>query len=770
MSAELMQTSLPSVQHFPKKVLTLLVLIVLWCVFLWSAFGADRSFSLYMDNEFFIGAVLSSMSATLSNGEWPLRMDTILGGVPLYNFSQLSPFYPLYLSALPIYNSPLDVIHTLHWISLAHILIYEINMYIFLRVIGVSRLAALTGAALVAFSANSFGYASWMNIVAPYSWFPLYLAGLVGILKCPRSMLYSGMALGGIVLLTLASPAQPLIHAIFVSLVFIYAYWRHQSRIGETRQVLYALGCILAVGALALLLVAPVLLPAALEFKNMIRWIGPFPAVMGNARIPFEAFQFDQLAIADLGGVFFKFKGAAVGNQFCGVLAIALASVAVVSRPRSWIVIALAFIALYSLISSTGSNLGLAYINYVIPLLNKIREPSRFLVLLQFSIGVLAAFGIDELRKTVSRIDGQIDTKRQLMTLVMTAVIAVVVLLSLRDRIVSSVPPFVSVAILLTLTLMTWIAARSKLRSGPTMIAAVWGGAALTLLAIEVPWIPPSVSGSQYLTSGALALDKAIERVSARDPNHEYRVVFDGKIDKQLAAMLASYRGVRTFNAYFNPAPRRQFEELYFHGPRADNYFRILGAKYLICSECAADSLNGYKHLESMAGYEIYETEDVLPHSYIVQRLNGEFQDLADFVTKAASVDLRSLLLFVQPNVVVGLDEKTDAAVNPCIKSEDIRTANRARFVVQCQSSGVLVMNEFFDDAWKTRVDGVEVQALKVNANQIGVPFPRGSHVIEFRYLPTIVMVSFGIAVIGLIILLYLAVRRRVLVQTNRHE
>lgn len=767
MPVEMARTSLFSVQIIPKKVLTLLMLLVLWCIFMWDAFGADRSFALHMDNEFFIGTVLSSMSATLSNGEWPLRMDTILGGVPLYNFAQLSPFYPFYLVALPIYSSPLDVVHYMHWITLVHILILEINMYIFLRVICASRLASITGAALVAFGANSFSYAVWVNIVAPYSWLPLYLAGIVGILQFPQSVKYSAMALGGIVLLTLASPAQPLIHAIFVTVIFVATYWGKQLRISGIMHIRHGFARVVAVGALALLLVAPVLLPSALEFKNMIRWIGPFPPVIDNAPIPFEAFQTDQLSISDIGGVFFNFKRAAVGSQFVGVMSAALASVAVVSRPRSWHVLPLAFIAVYSLISSMGANLGLAYLNYAIPLLNKIREPSRFLVIFQFAVGVLAAFGVDELRKTVSRTDGGANSKRQLIALSTTVVLAAIALLIMQGQIVSNVSPFVPVSILVVLILMTWIAARTDFRERDTMIAAAWGCAALTLLALEVPWTPPSVSSSQYLTSGALALDTAIERVAALDPRREYRVIFDGKIHTQQAAMLASYHGVRTFNSYFNPAPRRQFEELYYHAPRADNYFRILGAKYLICRECTAESVRWYKHLETIAGYEIYETEDVLPHMYIVHRLNGEFQDLADFATKAAGADLTKNILYVEPNALAGLNLSSNVPEGVCISREDIHTTNRVRFVLQCKSSGVLVMNKFFDDAWRTAVDGVDVRAMRVNGNQIGVPFVSGSHVIDFWYSPTIFVVSLGLMFSGVMLLIYIIFTKRLAIEKS---
>ena len=745
----------------PKNLLALFVMIILWFLFLRGAFPSDVSFALFQDNEMGLGPVVSGISARLSHGEWPLRLDTFLGGVPLYNYTQLTVFYPGYLFALPIYGNFFDVIYSLHWVTLIHLLILEINTFIFLRVIGVSRLAAIMGSVLFTFSANNFSYAAWFNIVAPYSWLPLYLAGLIGILKYPRSRGYFAMALGGIVLSVLASPSQPLIHAVFVTLILICAYLHDQLRIGETRQVFYTLGRILAVAGLALLLVAPALLPAALEFKNMIRWIGPFPPVMGNARIPFDAFQIDQLAITDLGGVFFKLKSPAVGSQFTGILVIALAIVAAVSRPRSWIVLALVFITIYSLISSTGSNLGLAYLNYIIPILNKIREPSRFLILFQFAVSALAAVGIDELRKTVSRTNDQVNAKRQLMALTVTFVIAIITLLITRERIVSVVPPFVSLAILLTLILITWLAIRSNHWGRNTIVALVWSGAALTMLAVEVPWIPPSISNSLYLTSGSLALDSAIDRVVKLDPGREYRIIFDGKIDKQQAAMLASYRGARTFNSYFSPAPRSQFEEMYYHGPRADNYFRILGAKYLICSECKSESLHGYTFLEEIAGYEIYVTHDVLPHSYIVQRLNGEFLNLADFVTQAASVDLTKKLLFVEPNVDVGFKGTADQGVDDCISREDSRTVNHSRFVVQCKSAGVLVMNEFFDDAWAVRVDGMKMQTLRVNGNQMGVTFTPGSHVIEFRYLPTIFLVSLGLMFLGVILVLYLFIQRR---------
>jgi hypothetical protein len=737
MRLDAVRASLVRLQCIPKKLLTVLILVGLWCIFLRHAFGVDNSFAIFPDNESLLGPVLHAMSTMLGHGELPLRMETILGGLPLYNSSQLSFFYPLYLAAFPIFKNPLEVIHSMQWITLGHILILNINMYIFLRVLGTSRLAAYTGAALVAFGANTLAYAVWVNIVAPYSWFPLYLAGLVGILRSPQSLGYSAMALGGIVLLTLASPAQPLIHAVFVTAVFVCSYSMSQFRNGETGHIFLSLRRLAVVGMLSLLIVAPVILPATLDFKDMTRWIGPFPPVIGNAHVPFKAFQYYQLSIADLGGVFFKIKGPAVGSQFVGVLPIALASVALVSRSRSWLLIALAFIGGYSVVSSTGSNLGLLYINYHLPLLNKIREPSRFLFLFQFAVSTLAALGIDELRESVSRVNAKSNRKRQLVALLMSAVLAVFILIAEKNRIQSTIPPFVSVAILLGLSLMTWLATRSNLWGRNAVVATVWGSVTLILLAVEVPWLPPPISSSLYFTDDEIALDAAIKQVSILDPGHEYRVIFGGEIDNQTAAMLASYRGVRTLNAYFNPLPSRQFEEMYYQGPRPDDYFGNLGAKYLICKgNCRAAASNGYKAIEYVAGYEIFETDDVLPQNYIIHPLSGKFTDFSD----------------AEPNARSGLIESTKPSEGMCISREEVRTADRYRFEVNCSTSGVLVLNEFFDRAWKTTVDGVKVRSFEVNGNQIGVPFAPGLHVIDFRYTPRIFFISMRLMFVGILI------------------
>ncbi|MGJ7525706.1 YfhO family protein [Variovorax sp. GB1P17] len=738
----------------------LAALFFLWCIFLWPAFDKAHSFALWMDNEFFIGTVLSSMSSSLAHGEWPLRMNTILGGVPLHNFAQLSAFYPFYLTPLPLFESPIEVVHSMHWLTLVHLLILEINMYVLLRAMQASRVGAVTGAALFAFGANSLSYAAWLNIVAPYAWLPLYLAGLLGLLSLESSRRHFVMALAGIVLLTLASPAQPLIHAILLSAIFCIAHAMGTGRINGWKSIGNSAAKIGIVAVIAVLLVAPVILPTALEFKNMIRWIGNFPPVFGNGRIPFEAFQVDQLAPRDLGGVLFKFKGNAVGSQFIGLVSVALACVAVVSRPRSWMVWALVFIAAYSLISSTGSNLGLAHLNYVVPVLNKIREPSRFLVLFQLAMTVLAAIGIDELRNELSSSEpGRRSLATKLLAMAMTLLVAVLVSLSSKDHIASIVPPWIPLATLAALVLITMLMARSRSGVRGVQAAALWSAAALILVLVDVPWRPPSISTSFYNTSHARQLDEVLDKVKALDPNHDYRVVFDGKIDKQLGAMLASYKGIRSFNAYFNPAPKRQFDELYYHAPRNDNYFRLLGAKYLVCDDCPQESLRGYTHKEDIAGLKLYEADGSLPHVYAATTLDGVYDSLGDFTAKAASTDLTGSVLFMDMDTGVLPRSTSEKDPARCDVKEDLpRGTNHVRVHIACQTPAMLILNEFFDEAWKVSIDGQHSKIGRMNGNQIGTLVPPGSHTVEFKYRPGTFMWSLPLLVSGLALLLVLLI------------
>lgn len=746
------------VMWWRRDIVALVLLLAIWVFFLWSAFDPAYSFALFMDNEFFIGTVLSAMSMAFSDGEWPLRMTTALGGLPLYNNPQLSPFYPFYFAWLPLFASPLDAAAAMHRITVLHVLLFAVNMYILLRVIGTSRLAAITGASLVAFGSNSFSYAVWVHIVAPYAWLPLYLAGLIGVLENRPSKNYPLMAAVGMVLLALASPSQPLIHAALLTCVLVLFRWwhNHKSQLAIANRIILFKLCGIAV--VAFLIAAPAVLPPILEFKDMIRWLGPYGAVSGFERIPFEAFLIDQLTLSELGGVLVNIPHKAVGSQFAGPIVVTLVIFALSSRSRSWMTIAMAAITIYALASSAGSNLGLAYVNYVLPLVNKIREPSRFLCLFQLGVGILAALGIDELRKGI--VCGQSTWQRVVMPVVVIALASLATAFALRSSGIRLAPTLVGISILLIVMTITVFVMRTRWRLRGEVIAFCWSAAALMILKINVPWVPQPIAASHYLNNDGVALDMAIQRVSTLDPRHEFRLIFSGNIDKQMASMLASYRGIRTLNSYFNPAPLRQFQELYHHGSRTDGYFRMLGARYLICRDCAGLEYRGYTFRERINGYDLHEAIDALPYVWVAQRVDGRFDRFDDFVRKIANYDLSHGLLFIENKATVALG-RPGLANNDCILREDIRKNNRLRYLVSCRSPGLLILNEFHSSPWRVTVNGVASEVLQVNGNQIGVQLAAGAHLVEFIYRPQSFILSVVFMVIGLALAVLWVLRTR---------
>lgn len=729
------------------------VLVAIWIVLLWRAFDPSRSFALYMDNEFFIGTVLSAMSNAFHGGEWPLRMTTALGGVPIYNLTQLSPFYPFYLAPLPLFGTPIDAAISMHWITVLHVLLFAVNMFIMLRVMGTMRLAAVTGASLVAFGANSLSYAVWMQIVAPYAWLPLFLAGLIGVLENRTSRKYPAMAVGGMVLLVLASPSQPLIHAVLITSALALFRWWHNFRNGVPHANFASFLKLGAIAIVAFLLVAPAILPAILEFKDMIRWIGTFPAVVGHEQIPFEAFLTDQLSLAELGGVMVKIPQKAVGSQFVGPVAISLAVLALTARSRSWVATVMVVIAFYALASSAGSNLGLAYVNYLLPLVNKIREPSRFLFLFQLAIGILAAMGLDELRRMVVNAPPSAILRRQVLLVSTISLVTVGLAFGLHGHGAALKSSLFASALLIVLLAMGTLVARTSWRFRGEIVALSWSAAVLAMLAVNVNWTPLPIAASHYLQRGGVELDMAITRITELDPQHEYRLVFEGSIDKQMAAMLASYQNVRTLNSYFNPAPLRQFQEIYHHGPRTDNYLQVLGARYLICRDCEGVKYAGFKLRESRYGYDIHEARDALPYVQLVQRLDGRFDGFSDFVAKAAGHDLSRGLLFVEPGAKLLLNEKASGA-SDCTVRNDTRKKNLIRYLVFCGSPSVLILNEFYADSWRVSINGVGSDALRVNGNQIGVQLNRGGQVVELTYSPWTFRLSIALAMVGIALVL----------------
>jgi hypothetical protein len=365
-------------------------------------------------------------------------------------------------------------------------------------------------------------------------------------------------------------------------------------------------------------------------------------------------------------------------------------------------------------------------------------------------------------------VDGQLSPmwKRQAAPVVTIVLLTLALAFGLRGHGAEVMAAFIASVLLIVLLVFGIFVARTSWRFRSEVVGLSWSAAVLAMLAVNVSWTPPPIAASHYLTNDGIALDRVINRVTELDPRHEYRLIFEGSIDKQMAAMLASYQNVRTLNSYFNPAPLRQFQELYHHGPRTDNYLQVLGARYLICRDCAGVKYHGFSFLESLHGYDIHEASDALPYVQLALRLDGRFDGLPDFVAKAQGHDLSRGLLFVEQGANLSLAENGSES-DDCIVRNDRRKKNRIRYLVSCESPSALILNEFYADPWHVTINGAASDVLKVNGNQIGVQLGRGGQVVEFIYRPWTFLLAIALAAIGVILVLMWALQIR---RKERHK
>jgi len=661
-----------------------------------------------------------------------------MAGLPLYGTPQFSITYPFFFFHSGLYSDPLSALTQLHHVTLFHIAILYFNSYFLLRILRIGPLAALLGASLFAFTPNTFAYSVWINTIAAYCWLPLVTAAVVLILE--NRHIKSGVILGSFSfgLLILASPAQPLIHAIFVIFVLYFFNFIYCFKKREFSKLLRTSVGLAIMAVLTFAIASPVLLPAVINSKEMIRFIGDYPAVIGNAKIPFEGFLTGQLELAHLAGTLLPLQvPIPIGSSFFGLSATLLALFGIFKVRTNWIVLPLLFISLYALLSATGNHLGFARLNYQIPLINKIREPPRHLVLFVFSASILAAFGFDYL---VERLSTGYKSLLDWKHLAIPAIFLGLASLALRSNLtyVGSIskPLLVSTCgmVICLLVSLRWL-------NG-------WGRQIVTTLAmllviyanLQFPEYVPKLQDGDYFSTANLVSHKTLASLAEMDGVRNYRIIFaDNKLSSAFWSMNASYYDLRSFQAYMNPVPYRHFDEV-FQRFDIQHYYPLLGARYYLCNPCDPALLRDFKFQTELNGYKLYVAENALPRFFLLNRLAGTYGSPDEFFNKIhEGYDFTTGALIETKNLNE-LGSWLGEQSNPpryAIR-EERSSVNTLRWSINSEGRALFVLNEYYNPDWKATVNGRSAKLLKVNLNQIGIELEKGASLVEFDYHPTL--------------------------------
>lgn len=721
--------------------------------------GGDKSIATFLDNTHFYLPIFSHVSRSFSRGQFPYWINNIVGGIALYNTPQFPPTYPLYFFHAGLYATPLAALVQMHYVTFLHIFIALVNCYVLLRVLRLAFWPSLLGASVFAFSPNTFSYSVWINILAPYVWFPLIIAGVYLVLENRRRRVGILLGASALSLLIHASPAQPLIHAAYaIALLYLFNAARRLWH-REFSLLWSATFGLVGMGLLTFLLSASVIIPVLLNTKNMIRFIGDYPPVVGFAKLPFEGFLVGQLSVRQLAGALIPYHiPAVIGEPFVGLAAVLLALFAVFTFRRNWIVAPLLLLSLYGLLSATGDQLGFAQLNYRLPLLDKIREPGRHLFLFVLGASCLSAIGFDYLLRSFK--DGyraSLKLWHLLPVSLFLLLLASSYLVGLTYKGSVSKPALLAVLAVIALLLLALPRLGNRTRS----LAAALVVALAVYANLQYPLAVPTLERGDYFEAQNLTSHKVLSELAQIPDVRDYRVFFaDKSWNTQFWPMNAIYYDLRAFEAFMNPLPSfRQFSEM-FQRSHLRNYYPLLGGKYYLCKPCDDPVLADYKFQRDIEGYGLYVNESALPRYTLLNRVGGAYNNTTDdFYNRInQGFDYAREAYLIEGDAVRVKNWLGDQAEPPRYLLKPERASlNELTVSVNTNTRSLFVLNEYYSKDWRARLDGVPVKPLRVNLNQMGVLLEPGGHLIEFEYHPTLFIWLLRMEKVVLVLLLLYA-------------
>jgi len=697
-------------------------------------------FGPFLDNVHIYGPIFSEVSRLAVSGAIPYYLPDIGTGFPVFESPHFSILYPFYFFGSLNYGGPLASLYTLTNLTLLHLLVFYVNLYVLLRCSTIQPWAAYVGASVGMLARNTEVYAGWVTIAASYAWLPLVLAGGVLLLRFPGKA--SGIILFSVAagLLALASASQAVIHAALSCLMLFAtgAVWMClHRRFADVCRLGWSL---MLCGAIAFGLAGAAVLPMSIATSGMIRHVGANAAVIGHAHIPWESFNLTQLGLNQLAGILIRPSSIhIVGSPYVGPLGVIgtlLAGIYFKWLDSFLRMLAVAFgvICLYGLLSGLGTNLGLAYVNFHLFFINRIREAGRHLVLFVIGVSFLTGLGYSLLAQRLEQYKQRGNTSSLIAPAVWGLAFAGIIAWELLQN--AQGGSRTGFWMLALAPIMFLIGSAWKL-SGYKAVASA--AAFVSTAALVIPVRGISVAQSAFDKPMNLLSHRVLQRVATETDVRDWRVDFrDSVFDNKFWGMNASYYGIKSFYNQLTPQPYAQFE--FMLRGSVPHLRAMMGARYVLCGPAESPTDADTKQRLEIEGYRLYENANPMNRFTLVHQVAGSAPNVASFVeiiqrgfdyhseAYVTPHDLESVRKFFGNQPMSARPEDVIANV--------INQPNRSYSRVQSNAGSLLILNEWFTSAWKVRVNGINQPTLRVNQWQVGVLLPAGKNDIEFEYRP----------------------------------
>lgn len=712
-------------------------------------------------------------------GVIPLWNPYLFGGAPFVGDIQSGIFYPLNLLTFFI-SSPLTF-RDMEFLSVLHFFIAGAGMYLFLRCgkwgqtkseskilypgfDGTSRItnyelripAALAGAIAFEFSDLFITHFGNLNLIAVIAWMPMVLLFYRRAIKDGRP----GLAVVSGVLLGVAFLAGHIQMFLFILVALVLLAMgmmiEHRIRRGDLQ---HYIGGLAIIAVVSFCIAAPSLLPSIEMTQNSVR-----------ADFSYEQAAQFSLPPAQLIGLFvpgFFGRGASdawgpwqrVEVGYIGVLPMVLALLALLLRRDSPTRFfgALALIGLALALGGYAIAQGWQYL--FVPVFGQLRAPARFIVVMDFALAVLSAFGFDVLLRALPR------ASEKMFKPIVRAAPWVFLLIAapagalaysnlilgqgqdavLFQRIANATNALAFFILLFALSLGL-IVARGTRYFRPTP----WAIAALALIFFDLFSLGAYVDTSTgdptqvYSHPDAVTFFKSDGSFYRVDPR-ETGVDSTWSPDTSILYQLFDINGD-------NPLVLADWDRYWQAlGSRSTPLYDLLNIKYLIASKSAPIDRDKFRlAFDGDPGFNIYENTRVLPRAFIVN-------DAQPAPSHAAALDAIHAPSFDPSKSVVveTADRRLPTAANMTPVNRQPPTVNIVGYGpneilmdTNSANAGVLVLSEIYYPGWRAWVDGHETPVMRADYLFRAVELPAGTHRVRFAYDPAWFKIGAGLFIV----------------------
>jgi len=559
----------------------------------------------------------------------------------------------------------------------------------------------------------------------------------------------------------LATASQVVAHSLFFFFVFFLAgfiwSWRNHGRQASFRLLV----SLVPAGILAVSLGSVSAIPVYLGIPEMVRHIGR-GFVVGHEHIPWEVFTATRLAPSDWAHVLFN-PGAVevLGSPYIGPLGVGGIICALVFYRRldsldRWLVVTLGAIGLYGLLSAFGAHYGLAYLNFHLPMINKIREAGRHLSLFLIATVLLTGIGVDQLGRLVR---GIIQNRRNwLPDAIVPSLLIIGFFLAVILQIVGWKHPYPYQYFVLVLAPLA-VGLGLLVRFQPWL-----SGLAAFVVSLAAMICPPrsfNPSISEFAKPQNLKSHKVLEELRSRLKPGDYRLDFvDPKFNPGSWAMNASYYD---FDSFYNQLTPQPYEQFRISWPlRRASLRELMGDRYVLCAQ-------GSKPLDPMAtprfgiyGYTLFENPAYMDRVTLIHSLAGTYTDETELLAGIGqSFDFKHRV-FLDKDEASKLGAVLPSEVPPQDKTANEKAAiryestNHISIEIRATLPGLVVLNRWFTPAWKAKVNGKSLPIFRANQWQVGVAVPTGKSIVEFSYRPTLASILLVLSRVTWVVIVFL--------------